>query len=110
MSNQLFYQVQCLTEKSKPISGQYILRNWFKKSDRRYIAEALQKFIVYNRELFDYLDITPVIEGSGSEWELITEAQVHFTDWMFLKFNNAFGVTASAKNWAPEFGLMFSIH
>ena len=50
------------------------------------------------------------IEGSGSEWELITEAQVHFTDWVFFKFNNAFGVTDSAKNWAPEIGLMFSLH
>ncbi len=48
------------------------------------------------------------IEGSQDEVELITEAQWHVTDSIFFKFNNAFGLTSKATDWAPEFGVMFS--
>ncbi|UCF78871.1 MAG: hypothetical protein JSW03_00910 [Candidatus Eiseniibacteriota bacterium] len=46
------------------------------------------------------------IEGSQDEIELITEVQWHITDFLFVKFNNAFGVTSKANDWAPEAGLM----
>jgi hypothetical protein len=41
--------------------------------------------------------------------ELITEAQWHINDKMFVKINNAFGLTPSTASWAPEIGVMFSI-
>ena len=47
-------------------------------------------------------------EGSQDELELITEAQLHLNRNMLLKFNNAFGATAKATDWAPEIGIMFS--
>ena len=31
------------------------------------MAEALQKFISYNQELFKFLDVTPIIQGSGKD-------------------------------------------
>jgi len=42
------------------------------------------------------------------EIELITEAQWHVSDRVFLKLNNAFGITPKATDWAPEIGIMFS--
>lgn len=49
------------------------------------------------------------IEGVQDEVELITEAQWHITDRMFLKINNGFGLTSKATDWAPEIGLIFSL-
>jgi len=47
------------------------------------------------------------IEGAQDEWEGITELQWHFRPNMFLKLNNAFGLTSKAEDWAPEVGIMF---
>ncbi len=47
------------------------------------------------------------VEGVQDEWELITEAQYHLVkDRLFFKFNNAFGLTSKAPDWAPEYGIM----
>jgi len=48
------------------------------------------------------------VEGAQDEIELITEAQWHISDRVFCKFNNAFGITSKATDWAPEIGIMFS--
>ena len=48
------------------------------------------------------------VEGSQDEWELITEAQWFLRPNIFLKLNNAVGVTSKATDWAPEIGVMFS--
>jgi len=48
------------------------------------------------------------VEGSEDEVELITEAQWHITDSIFIKLNNAFGITSKATDWAPEVGIMFA--
>ena len=49
------------------------------------------------------------VEGFQDEWELITEAQYHLVkDRLFIKFNNAFGLTPKAPNWAPEYGVLIA--
>ncbi len=48
------------------------------------------------------------IEGADEEWEGIAELQWHFRPNMFLKLNNAVGLTPKADDWAPEVGIMFS--
>ncbi len=48
------------------------------------------------------------VEATQDEVELITEAQWHLSDRIFAKFNNAFGLTSKATDWAPEIGVMFS--
>jgi hypothetical protein len=50
------------------------------------------------------------VEGNFSEFELISEAQIHTHDWMFIKLNNAFGFTEEGIGWFPEIGIMFSIY
>lgn len=48
------------------------------------------------------------VEGTKDEVELIAEVQWHITDDLFIKLNNAFGITSKATDWAPEIGIMFS--
>ena len=49
------------------------------------------------------------VEGTQDEFELITEAQWHLSRNVFLKLNNAFGITSKATDWAPEVGIMFAL-
>ena len=47
------------------------------------------------------------VEASQDVYEFITEFQYHLrTDRLFFKFNNAFGLSPKAPDWAPEYGLM----
>jgi hypothetical protein len=48
------------------------------------------------------------VEGAQDEIELITEAQWHISRRIFVKLNNAFGLTSKATDWAPEVGIVFS--
>lgn len=66
----VFHEIHCLTEKSQPISGLFLVKKWFKKADKRYLSEYLQKFIDYNKDSFAFLQVTPKIEGSGKEVSL----------------------------------------
>jgi hypothetical protein len=49
------------------------------------------------------------VEGTQDEASLITEAQWHLNDAVFVKINNAFGITSKATDWAPEIGVMLSV-
>lgn len=49
------------------------------------------------------------VEGVQDEFELITEAQWHLSRNVFVKLNNAFGITSKATDWAPEIGIMFAL-
>lgn len=49
------------------------------------------------------------VEGTQDEVELITELQWHINDNIFFKFNNSFGITPKATDWAPETGIMISL-
>jgi hypothetical protein len=49
------------------------------------------------------------VETDFEDAELITEAQWHLSDRIFVKLNNAFGVMGNATDWAPEVGIMFMI-
>jgi hypothetical protein len=63
----------------------------------------------YLRRLSSRVRVYAGIEGTQDEAELITEGQIFLTPNVFLKLNNAFGMTSKAPDWAPEVGVMFSI-
>jgi hypothetical protein len=48
------------------------------------------------------------VEGIQDEWEFIGELQWHVAQNIYVKFNNALGLTSKAEDWAPEIGVMFS--
>jgi hypothetical protein len=48
------------------------------------------------------------VEGVEDEIEWITEAQLFLRRNVFLKLNNAIGLTSKATDWAPEIGIMFA--
>lgn len=71
-------------------------------------AEIGEYAVEYLRRISSRLRIFASAEGSEDEIELITEAQVFVTPDLFLKLNNAVGLTSKATGWAPEVGIMFS--
>lgn len=66
----IFLEIPCLTEKSQSLSGVFLAKKWFKNADRRYLAESLQKFVDYNKNLFDFLGVFLHLEGSGKDVSL----------------------------------------
>lgn len=56
-STDVFYEFACLEERTPSLDGLSLLKKWFKGSDRRHLADALQKLITYNREMFDFLGV-----------------------------------------------------
>ena len=64
--------------------------------------------VEYLKRLSERWRVFAALEGSQDEWELITEAQWFLRPNIFLKLNNAVGVTSKATDWAPEVGVMFS--
>jgi hypothetical protein len=65
--------------------------------------------VEYLRRLNSRLRIYAGVEGTQDEIEGITELQWFLRPNLLVKLNNAFGLTSKATDWAPEFGLMFSI-
>lgn len=61
----------------------------------------------YLRRLSPTWAVFGAVEGSEDEWELITEAQVQFSNRVTLKLNSGFGLTSKATGWAPETGVLF---
>lgn len=60
----VFYEIPCLTEQSKQLSGIALQKKWFKSADKRIIGQYLQKFIDYNSVQFKFLGVQPYILGT----------------------------------------------
>lgn len=65
--------------------------------------------VEYLRRLNSTFRVYAGVEGTQDEIEGIAELQWFLRPNLFLKVNNAFGLTSKATDWAPEFGLVFSI-
>lgn len=50
------------------------------------------------------------VEGTQDEWELISDLQFHIKPWMFVRLNNALGITDKATDYAPELGVVFYLN
>lgn len=67
----VFFEMPCLTEQSRQLSGIYLQKKWFKSADRRIIGQNLQKFIQYNLAQFKFLGIQPLIIGTDQNTSLV---------------------------------------
>ena len=65
--------------------------------------------VEYLRRVNSKLRLYAGVEGTQDEIEGITELQWFLRPNLVVKINNAFGLTSKATDWAPEFGLMFSV-
>lgn len=65
--------------------------------------------VEYLRRVSSRLRLLAAVEGSQDEIEGITEVQWFLRPNLVLKINNAFGLTTKATDWAPEFGVVFSV-
>jgi len=64
--------------------------------------------VEYYRRLSRTIGVYAGFEGTQDEIEFIAEVQWWLSDAVRLIFNNGFGVTSKATDWAPEVGLMIS--
>jgi hypothetical protein len=64
--------------------------------------------VEYLKRLSSRWRIYTGLEGTQDELSLVTEGQWHFGPNSFVRFNNAFGLTSKAIDWAPEIGIVFS--
>ncbi len=63
--DKVFLEIACLTELSRPISGEYLRKKWFKIKDKRLLSQYLQKFIEYNKDNLNFLGVDIWVEGIG---------------------------------------------
>lgn len=77
------------------------------------LAESTPSFgaiaIQYLKKLSPAWKLYTGVEANQDEVEFITETQWAVSQNVTFKFNNAFGVTSKATDWAPEVGVLFSI-
>jgi hypothetical protein len=65
VSFRLFFSAPCLNAQGTSLTAQQLLERGFKEPryDKRYVTQAISKFISYNQELFSFLSVIPSIEG-----------------------------------------------
>ena len=61
----VFLQVPCLTDEARLNKDSW--KKWFKNSDNRFPIVSFQKFINYNSEMFDFLNVYPTIVGDNKK-------------------------------------------
>lgn len=88
--------------------GTMTLRAAVEYSKEESKLESGEYAIEYLKRLSPAWRVCIGIEGAEDEIEMIGEAQWHVTDAIFIKLNNAVGLTSKAADWAPEVGCVFS--
>ncbi|MCI0330003.1 MAG: hypothetical protein L0196_03495 [candidate division Zixibacteria bacterium] len=79
----------------------------YTRAERKF--EAGSYALEYLKRLSPAWRAVALIEGNQfDEVELITEMQWYINPRTYLKFNNGWGLTTNATDFAPEVGLMFS--
>lgn len=64
--------------------------------------------VEYLRRLSARWRLYGALEGASDEVSLVGELQWHVRPNVFVRLNNAVGVTSKATDWAPEVGVVFS--
>jgi hypothetical protein len=89
--------------------GTFTVRAAVEYTSARGALELGEYALEYVRRVNSRLLLYAGVEGTEGEVEWITEAQVRLAPRVVLKLNNAFGMTSTATDWAPEIGLMISL-
>jgi hypothetical protein len=63
----IFYSFDCLTEKSPFLKASELQKKWFRASDKRYMAQTLQKLIDYNINRLSFLRVSAFLSGSDKD-------------------------------------------
>ena len=67
----VFCEIPCLTERSPTLSALEFRKRFFPGAHKNFLAEALQKFVAYNRTSFEFLEIIPTIVGSDQNTSIV---------------------------------------
>lgn len=72
--DKLFFQMTCLSE-SRELNNKEIYEKLFdKKVDKRYLESAVQKFILLNKRMLDFLGVEVVLTGADRNLSLCFKA------------------------------------
>ena len=63
VTQDIFFEMHCLTEESKSLTSNHLIKKWFKKADRRFLEKLLFDFAEINKAQFQFLKITPLIKN-----------------------------------------------
>lgn len=76
MSASLFYSLPCLSVEGTSISTAQLIANGFKEGrfDKRYMTQAISKFLVYNARHLQFLSVNPRIEGVDPSPALVLQS------------------------------------
>jgi hypothetical protein len=80
----------------------------YNTTDKAYEFGGLT--IEYLKRINETFRVYAAIEGIPSATELITEIQIFPKPWMFIRLNNAIGISTDAKDIAPEIGFVFYLN
>ncbi len=65
--------------------------------------------VEYLKRLSPHWRVYAAIEGTADELSAIGEIQWHLSRQVFLRFNNGFGLSPKAIDWAPEVGILMTL-
>ena len=74
------------------------------------VFEAGEFAVEYLKRVSSFFRFYVGVEGSQDEVEFITDLQFHLNRHIFIRVNNAFGVTSKATDYAPEVGVLFKLN
>ena len=63
----IFFEIECLTERSKAFLGEEIRKNYLKNSQKRDVGNLILKLIQYNKENLHFLGVESITEGSDDK-------------------------------------------
>lgn len=65
--------------------------------------------VEYLKRLSPSWRVFAAVQGHGDEISLITEAQWHLGERVFLRFNQENGLTSRANDWEPQVGVLITL-
>jgi len=68
--DKLFFKMSCLSESQELKSKEIYEKLFDKKVDRRYLESAVQKFLLLNKNMLDFLGIGVVLKGADRDLSL----------------------------------------
>lgn len=61
----------------------------------------------YMKQVSRLLRVSGILEGSTGDFTFVADFQFHVTPYLYIRLNNAFGITRNASDHAPEVGFLF---
>lgn len=89
--------------------GEAALFTWLCTFCRHELSDLGEYGVEYLKRRSPSWRVFAAVQGHGDEISLITEAQWHLGERVFLRFNREIGLTSRANDWEPQFGVLITL-